>query len=241
MSPRKARGPKSGRWAWWPGVVMLVVGVALAFGAFAVYAFAGLSSAMDAKILTTPGVVSAYCSPGECIVYQLNRHGAIPAGFNVAEPSPTLKSTDVLVTGPDGRRVATSSIDGQSVTYNATGMSSPELFTAAVSIAADRPGTYRVSVPHVHTQIYVGRLVYGSTRERLLILAGAVLALAGLVVLIVSLLHNLRVRHDLETLARSPAPPGWFPDATAPGTWRWWDGVQWTDAVSAQASHSQHP
>ncbi len=26
------------------------------------------------------------------------------------------------------------------------------------------------------------------------------------------------------------APPGWYPDPTAPGTQRYWDGMQWSVA-----------
>lgn len=27
-------------------------------------------------------------------------------------------------------------------------------------------------------------------------------------------------------------PPGWFPDPTVPGQYRWWDGMRWTDQTS---------
>ncbi|HWH26885.1 MAG TPA: DUF2510 domain-containing protein [Pseudolysinimonas sp.] len=29
----------------------------------------------------------------------------------------------------------------------------------------------------------------------------------------------------------TPVPAGWYPDQTAPGYQRWWDGVQWTEHV----------
>ncbi|CAN5528071.1 hypothetical protein BH09ACT4_BH09ACT4_13740 [soil metagenome] len=37
------------------------------------------------------------------------------------------------------------------------------------------------------------------------------------------------------TDATSTVPPGWYPDANAPGGQRWWDGTQWTEHVAPQA------
>jgi hypothetical protein len=35
-----------------------------------------------------------------------------------------------------------------------------------------------------------------------------------------------------DALPPPPAPPGWYPDPSAPGRSRHWDGARWTDRVS---------
>jgi len=35
-------------------------------------------------------------------------------------------------------------------------------------------------------------------------------------------------------------PPGWYPDPERSWTWRWWDGVRWTEQRAPQASVGRH-
>jgi hypothetical protein len=148
--------------------------------------------------------------------------------------APPITAEDVKVTGPDGKKVATSGFRSSSeeVTRGST------VYAGAVEFTVPAPGDYRVRVTNPgKTEVVIAPgLGSGFDTGMAWLLAGLASGIAfliGVVLMIVGAVRRRRGRKPAAAAARNwnPTGPdkGWYPAPDSPGRQRYWDGQAWTE------------
>lgn len=176
----------------WPAITTLTVGGVCAFVGlmlFAVVGFAGFES----HAYKAPVTVTLRCHVGEYYVYQhIGSQISVP-GFSYSHSGfPTLRPDQVDVRGPDGARVATFTAEAAD-----TITSGSWIYLDTVGFHARTPGNYEihisaVSPPNVIIAPSIGSQFVRAAPWLIMVGAGGLVALIGLVVLIVSLVRRGR-------------------------------------------------
>ena len=164
-------------------VVLAGVAIAAACGAFAIVQFIGaVKSAVPQRV---PGRFQIALSSGQWDVYQLTGRssGSNIGGVSVTvahQLAPTLDSSMMTVTAPDGRQLAVQNRSASSVETLQLGS---DLFTGVASFQAPDSGRYSVTVDsRTSTDVVIARPVLSVLGAALPWLGGA--AAGGLCVLI---------------------------------------------------------
>jgi hypothetical protein len=203
---------------------------------------------------TTPVEGSLQLTTGTWQVYVVEPND----DANLVQPS------DVTVTGPGGSSIsATAMPSGETEDLTRSG----DKYYAEVRFKVDQAGSYNVAVKPSSgsQQIYVakslGDLVKHDAAWLLMMLAGILVGIIGVVMLIVGIVRRRRASQPMTpayaggyapayppagaapqpgmapvtapTTAAQPAA-GWYPDPQIPGTQRWWDGTRWTDQTKTE-------
>lgn len=230
---------RRGTWPIWSGAVIAVLSLAalaVCVAQLAVGAAGSVSDALTSPVLSVPGTRTLRLERSEYAVYELNgsqtRRGDVTA---VQRHSITITPDQVTVTGPDGTPLPLGGPGGgsQNITRG------EQIFTAAVFFDVPAAGDYRVAItPDQAGQVIVaktlGAAFAGKGRWAIGLLASIPGILIGIVLLIVGVVLRYRSRPGRVVVAPvqawpGPPAPGWYPDRTAAGRSRYWDGRQWTD------------
>jgi hypothetical protein len=205
--------------------LLLSLGV-LAFGlAIALAGALGSWRALAPTLLTSdavslPTTFERHLDAGDYEVFQ--RTGTRDAGsglFGSEEAPTTIRPGDVQVIGPDGSPVYVDLADvtGDTLTRGHA------VYTGAVRFRAPTSGTYRISITaeggfaEAIVTATIGEAFRRAVGWLLTLVAGALVALTGVVLLIVGATRRHRV-----------VPAGWYADPGGTGRLRWWDGTAWT-------------
>jgi hypothetical protein len=208
-------------------VILVVVGLLVAVPAMAMLVLRSVR-AVDAPSMAAPGAVRRHLSAGTWVVFEHTgtRTGAI--GFTVTSiGSPELQPGNVTVTAPDGTEVPVGFVEtNQTITRGSS------IYTGVLQFSVLTSGTYAVDLEGPQVQVIVTRSLNEALRG--IVVLGAVVGIAGLVVLVgLVLLIVFAVRNNriprYATLAPAITPPGWYSDPAGQARLRWWDGNRWTD------------
>lgn len=184
----------------WPSIATLIFGSACVIAGFVLFFVVGIVGILNSTVYETPAHVSLRCHVGDYLVYQNTATSDSGPAFGIAPSGPlTITPDQVKVVGPNGSRVPTWAGNGaETITKNSGTYNSAVGFHAAVA------GTYSVTVESARpTSVIIapslGNQVGHAAPWLILSGAGTVIAIAGLVLLIVS--SNRRSRARLQTVA----------------------------------------
>ncbi|MGC9962677.1 MAG: hypothetical protein ABSE47_12365 [Acidimicrobiales bacterium] len=182
-------------------VAAIVAGIGLA---------TGLVHTLDnATLVTGPGTVQVQCRTGTYLLY-------VESGSSSVSATPS----SVVVTGPGGATVA---LQGQSATETVT--RDGQRFSGQIGFDVVNPGSYTIAVHTAGADLVVAPSFTTIARENLgwdiLLLAGLLAGLAGLVLLIIGLVQRSRAKKRMAGYGGNPwggppgggwrPPPGWQP------------------------------
>jgi len=186
---------------------LMVLGAALGVLSVVMVTLPLLRLVRDAPSVTTPGSVTLELHKGLYKVFE-------PTGTATAGPVPgvsvssgagaTISTTDVNVSGPDGRPVPVSdSRADEGITRGR------RHYSSAVAFRVSSPGSYTVRIAAARGDALISRSLADAVRTRVAWLAGipigGLLFLVGLVLLVVGIVRRSKARKA--ALAGSP-PPG---------------------------------
>lgn len=222
-------------------IAVIILGTIMGIGGIA----KGVSSVVhDVKGIATsiaPSDIQRHLDSGTWEIY-------------AGDQSNGLQPSDVTVTAADGSVIPVRGPGGTTETLTSGGRS----YVGQVQFTISHGGEYEIKVDGPPgTPILVskslGDLAKHAAGWFILMAAGILVGIVGVVLLIIGIVRRSRAKRGpmpatgsypaagyptgayLGTPQPSASPAaGWYPDASIPGTMRWWDGTKWTDQTHAQ-------
>jgi hypothetical protein len=187
--------PKIDRPRLWPWIVTLIFGSACVIAGFVLFFVVGIAGILNSTVYDTPVHVSLHCNVGDYLVYENTATSDSGPAVGITPSGPSAVTPDqVKVVGPGGSRVPTWRGNGAETITKSSGT-----YSSAVGFHAAAAGTYSVTVESARpTSVIIapslGTQVGHAAPWLILSGAGMIVAIAGLVLLIVSAHRRSRAR-----------------------------------------------
>lgn len=221
-------------------IVSLIVGIA---ATVVVGASMGrpLYEAFTNKTLTTPVDTELTLRQGRYTIFELTGQEGDRGSTTTWDPNgmPPIDIADVRITGPDGTKVATTSL-GSSSTASGYDLSSEEInrngrvFTGIVRFVTPAAGEYHVQIDAPENAEVLIAPGFGSGMRAALGWLGAgflsgLTFVVGVIVLITGVVRRRRRPIAQPVWGGNLPVKGWYPAPDAAGRQRYWDGQSWTE------------
>jgi len=218
----RAKGPR-----FVTSIIVLVAGALLTIPGIVMVAL-GLWHGLSGLTYSIPGTARAHLGSGTYLVFERTGGPTEGPSSTARAGGVTLASSQLRVTGPDGRtvRVHNTSPD-ETVTDNSV------TYISALKFTTPGPGEYELrfrTTGHgqVRVQRPLGDVLLRAVPWIIEIVLAALTAAVGLVMLIVGVIR--RATSDPPSAVSTGTPTAaWLADPAAQHRLRDWDGGQWTD------------